>query len=128
MTELGLLNTKYPDSNPWFDLRPFLVNGWESFGTQGCGVSAHPNLLFWSMRLRGDSAFSNIFMDAIPENLRPPQNLPIAIFTPFGSSFCIAQRSSGRLYVDANGMAVIPGWDRKGELTVTGVTPRGTEV
>lgn len=128
MSELSRLNVAYPDNNPWFDLRPYLINGWKSYGSQGCGMSAMPNLLFWSMRLVGDNATSTIFMDAIPPNLRPPQNLPIAIFTPFGSSFCIAQRSTGRLYVDTNGLAVIPGWDRKGEMTVTGVTPRGTPV
>lgn len=128
MTELGLLNTAYPDSNPWFDLRPYLVNGWTALGSQTCGLSVAPNLLYWSMRLIGDNSTSSIFMDAIPESYRPPQNLPIAIFTKAGSSFCIAQRSTGRLYVDSNGLAVIPSWDRSGEMTVTGVTPRGTPV
>ncbi len=128
MSDLSTLNTAYPDVHPWIDLRGFLVNGWTSLGTQTCGVSAHPNLLFWSMRLIADDSTSVVFIDGLPENLRPPQNLPVAIFTPAGSSFCLVQRSTGRLYLDQNGLAVIPDWDRTGQMTVTGVTPRGTAV
>lgn len=126
MTELALLNTAYPDNNPWFDLRPYLVNGWLSLGSQTCGVAAQPNLLIWSMRLIADKSTSWIFMDGIPGNLRTPQNLPIAIFTPSGASYCLAYRSNGRMLIDAGGLAVLGNWDRKGEMTVTGVTPRGT--
>lgn len=128
MTELALLNTAYPDNNPWFDLRPYLVNGWRSLGSQTCGVSAQPNLLIWSMRLIADDSTSFAFMDSLPENLRPPMNLPIAIFVPTGASHCEVNRNAGLISVTARGQAVLDGWDRKGEMTVTGVTPRGTPV
>ena len=128
MAELAVLDTLYPDTNPWFDLRPYLVNGWRSLGTQTCGVAAAPNLLFWSMRLLGNESTSWIFMDALPENLRPPQNLPITAFTPLGVSYCLLYRSAGRFSFDTTGRNLTNGWDRKGELTITGVTPRGTLV
>lgn len=126
MTELPRLAQPYPDNQPWFDLRPYLANGWRSLGSQTCGVSAQPNLLIWSMRLIADESRSWIFMDGIPGNLHPPQHLPIAIFTPAGASYCLAYRGNGRMSIDAGGQAVLDNWDRKGEMTVTGVTPRGT--
>lgn len=128
MTELNRLNTAYPDNNPWFDLRPYLVNGWRALGTQTCGVSAAPNLLYWSMRLIGDDSTSTIFMDSIPENLRPPQNLPITVFTRVGVSYVLLYRTNGRFAFDTVGRNLLPGWDKTGELTLTGVTPRGTPV
>lgn len=125
MTELALLNTAYPDNNPWFDLREYLVNGWRSAGSQTCGVSALPNLLFWSMRLVGDDATSNQFMAGIPLALLPPQNLPLPIYMPVGAAYCYVNRTSRLISYSSNTMAWLPLWDRKGELIVTGMTPRG---
>lgn len=129
MTELAILNTAYPDNDPWFDLRPFLVNGWTSLGTQTCGVAALPNLLIWNMRLIGDDSTSTIFMRDVPANLRPPQNLPVTAITSQGSTFCHVNRGTGILNVPFSALSAIGGtWDRQGELTITGVTPRGTHV
>ncbi|MGP4995561.1 hypothetical protein [Glutamicibacter ardleyensis] len=128
MSDLAILNTAYPDANPWFDLRPYLANGWTAVNSQSCGMAAEPNLLIWSMRLRGDSSSSWIFMDGIPGNLRPPVNVPIAIVTPAGSSFALIYRNNGSLAVDADGREPLGAWDRSGVLTVFGVTPRGTPV
>lgn len=125
MTDLGTLNTAFPTIDPWFDLRPCLVNGWTAIGTQTCGVSAMHNLLYWSMRLNGDSASSSLFIREIPGNLRPPQNLPVTAYTSAGATYAIIQRSAGSIYFDAGGNALIPGWDRSGELIITGFTPRG---
>ncbi|WP_413456083.1 hypothetical protein ACLQ8T_06280 [Glutamicibacter sp. FR1] len=126
MTELGTLNTAYPDTNPWFDLRPLLVNGWRSVGSQTCGVSVLPNLLIWSIRLIGDDATSYNFIDGLPNEIRTPQDIPIPIITPKGSTYCMVYRNVGRITINSPALAVIGGWDRKGELVVAGVTPRGT--
>lgn len=128
MSDLGTLDTAFPGIDPWFDLRDYLVNGWESIGTQTCAVAASNNLLFWSVRLNGDSATSVIFMRDIPGHLRPPQNLPVPIYTSAGASYAIAYRSNGALSVPAAAQELIPGWDRSGELIVTGTIPRGAPV
>lgn len=128
MSELGTLTTAFPGIDPWFDLRDYLVNGWESIGTQTCAVAASNNLLFWSARLNGDSATSVIFMQDIPGHLRPPQNLPVPIYTSAGASYATANRNFGRLAVSPVAQELIPGWDMSGELILTGTIPRGAPV
>lgn len=128
MTELALLNTAYPDANPWFDLRPYLVNGWESLNAQTCGVYADRNLLVWNMRLRGDNSSNFIIASGIPGNLRPPVNMPVSIITPVGSSFALIYRGNGSIALDGAGREPLGTWDRSGDLTLFGVIPRGAPV
>lgn len=129
MTELGTLNTAYPDSNPWFDMRPYLVNGWVSAGASTCGITVLPNLIFYSMRVVGDNATSDTVMSGIPGNLRPAQSYPVPALHRLGASYITAQRGSGMLFFNNAGLALLgPTWDRSGELAITGAVPRGTPV
>lgn len=125
---LGTLDTAYPNLDPWFDLRPFLANGWRSLNSQTCGVYAAGNLLIWSMRLLGADSTNFIIATGIPENLRPAVNMPVSIITPVGSSFALIYRGNGSIALDAAGREPLGTWDRSGDLTLFGVIPRGPAV
>lgn len=125
MTELGILDTPFPDANPWLSLEPFLVNGWRSLNRQTCGLAVGQNLLYWSMRLIGDESTSWQLMRGLPApQLGLSSNLPIQILTPRGAGFAVAY-SNGNLDISTAGRAHIGDWDRKGELTIACTTMRG---
>lgn len=129
MTELGLLNTAYPGANPWFDLRPYLVNGWESLSSQTCGVMVSPNSLSFSIRVVGTNATHDTFMQGLPNSLRGIANSPLSVFLDTGVTLCDLQASSGNMRFIGKSLALVGGTvTGSGTMNVMGVIPRGTPV
>lgn len=125
MTDYRVLPSPYPEIDPWLDLRPYLANGWTAMANNFCAVQIRPNTLEFSMRLNGDNSTSWNFIEGLPaQELGLTANMPIAIVTPKGASFCLPY-SSGIITISSMGRAPLDGWDRSGELTVYGATRRG---
>lgn len=122
MTGLQTLNTAYPSIEPWFDLRPYLINGWTSLGGQTFGIGVTPNSLMITARLIADQATSWFVAEGIP--FRGPQNMPISATLDGVPVTTELRRSDGILLVNSRGRPS----DRVGELTISGVIPRGTTV
>lgn len=116
------LNTAFPLIDPWLDLRSYLVQGWRSLGSQTFGMGVLHNSLMISARLIADDATSWRIADGLPHV--GPQNLPISANLDGVPITVELQRSTGNLYLSApyRQMALA------GELTISGVIPRGTEV
>lgn len=121
MSELATLNTAFPSVDPWFDLRPYLINGWTSLGGQTFGMGVMHNSLMISARLIADEATSWQIATAIP--LRGPQNMPFSATLDGVPVTVELRRSDGILLVNSRGRPS----QRAGELTISGVIPRGTE-
>lgn len=129
MTDLATLATAYPDSNPWFDLRPYLVNGWTPLSPATCGVSVTPNVLFYSIRVVGTDATHDTFMEGIPLWLRGVANSPLSVFLDTGVTVCDFQRSTGNMRFIGGALALVGGTVAgPGTMNVMGTIPRGTPV
>ncbi|MDZ5076725.1 hypothetical protein [Nesterenkonia sp. HG001] len=126
MSDFPLITTPYPSLHPALDISSLLVNGWTERFPQNVSVGVTPNVLFYNFRLVADDATNWIFMEGLPPELRPPQNLHVTALTPVGATLALVRASDGAFMIPSLGRnALDPPWDRTGELTVTGAVPRG---
>lgn len=105
----------FPDAEPLFDMREYLVNGWVASGAATFAIQPGRNTLLIVMRVRGDNASSRIVAEGLP--FEPPYAVRFQGLHG-NDSVWISMGNTGTLLLTA-GTAPFPG-----EITSIQTLPR----